>query len=157
MISEKLIIDSSGSKNLSVNDIILCEVKMNYAMKDQNPVDNVHCFTRWNISRIYIVCILLYLTFKYKKNYKLESFVIQKENVSLLIPDQFSEVYARIYVKDSEKLLPAQEAFRKFLMVINCSPSPAHSLPGISEATNAEPKKDFIPSKKRKIDFDQDS
>jgi hypothetical protein len=53
------------------------------AMKEKNPVDHVRFFTRWD---------------------QTESFLIPKKNVSLLIPEQFSEYYIRIFVRDSSKV-----------------------------------------------------
>jgi len=81
---------------------------MNYAMKDKNPVDKVRFYTKYELS---------------------ESVTIPKEQVSLLIPEQFSEHYIRIFVKNPEKIHEAQKVFRKFLDAHNFKPSPAHSLP----------------------------
>lgn len=135
--------------DITENDIILCEVKMNYALKDKNPVDEVHFFTRYATDSL--LSKNTFLFFHLTNFFNLESFPIQKENVSLLIPDQFSEVYWRVYVRNSDKLVPVQEAFRKFLKEVNCTPSPAHSLP--KEMSEEFKKSSAL--KKRKITFEQ--
>mmetsp|Transcript_4202 Transcript_4202/g.5198 ORF Transcript_4202/g.5198 Transcript_4202/m.5198 type:complete len:87 (+) Transcript_4202:1113-1373(+) len=62
-------------------------------MKDANPVDNVHFFAQWTDR---------------------EHFSIPKQRVSLLIPDDFSEQYIRVYCRDPEKVLDVQVAFRQY-------------------------------------------
>jgi len=94
--------------DINEEDFIVDFTTMNYAMKEKNPVDNVHFYTRWNGS---------------------DSFLIPKKNVSLLIPDQFSERYIRIFATDTNKTKEIQDSFRKLLRSMNCSPGPAHSLP----------------------------
>ena len=56
-------------------------------------MDNVHFFDNWNSS---------------------ESFSIPKERVSLLIPDEFSERYIRVYVKDASQVPDVMFAFREY-------------------------------------------
>lgn len=65
-------------------------------MKDSNPVDNVHFFAQWTDTK---------------------SFSIPKKRVSLLIPDDFSEQYIRIYCRDSEKILDLQHAFKQYAKI----------------------------------------
>ena len=50
-------------------------------MKDKNPVNNVKFFANWEDT---------------------QSFTIPKERVSMLIPDEFSEKYIRIYCRDPD-------------------------------------------------------
>jgi hypothetical protein len=72
----------------------VCLVGVGLALRDQNPVDNVHFFKKSDVNT---------------------SFKIPKDNVSLLIPDQFSEQYYRIYCRNPEKTEPAKIAFRNYL------------------------------------------
>ena len=48
-------------------------------MKDKNPVENVRFFANWEDTK---------------------AFTIPKQRVSMLIPDEFSERYLRIYCRD---------------------------------------------------------
>lgn len=84
----------SQGKCLRPHEIFLKKSVLNYAMKERNPVDNCHFFAQPS---------------------KSESFSIKKENVSLMIPDQFTETYLRIYVKNPEDVEVARESFRKCL------------------------------------------
>jgi len=102
---------------LHENDIIIDQLQLNYAMKDKNPVDNVHFFTKWGSS---------------------DAFTLRKEEVSLLIPSQFSERYLRVFCRDPEKAPEIQEAYRLCLSQRNITPSPAFSLP---PSPNKLPKK----------------
>lgn len=77
-------------------------------MKESNPVDNCHFFTNWDQTK---------------------SVTIPKKDVSLLIPEQFSETYLRLYAKDPQDQEKAQQAFRNFLEnKTSLKPSPAFTL-----------------------------
>lgn len=91
-ITERDIIACGSS--LLERDIILNVHTLNYAMKERNPVDNVRFFNKWS---------------------EKEAFPIDKKNVSLLIPDQFSERYIRIFTRDASKTEEAHSVFMKFL------------------------------------------
>jgi deoxynucleoside triphosphate triphosphohydrolase SAMHD1 len=88
------------------------KLRMNFAMRDSNPVDNVRFFSRWNAA---------------------ESFTIEKEKVSLLIPQNFSERYLRIFCTEPELAPSVQQAFRSMIdrdfRFSHVSASQAHSLP----------------------------
>lgn len=45
----------------------------------------------------------------------IESFTVPKEEVSLLIPSQFSEIYLRVYVKQEKHVKGTKSAFQKFI------------------------------------------
>jgi hypothetical protein len=62
--------------NVRPEDIVIGHAKFNYGMKDKNPVDAVHFFSRWEDN---------------------DSFSIPKEKVSGLIPNVFSERFLRVY------------------------------------------------------------
>jgi len=79
----------TAGSSLKEEDIILHQFSLNYAMKDQNPVDNVHFFSS-NVD---------------------DPFSIPKHEVSLLIPDQFQESSIRVFVRDKSKLHEAKETF----------------------------------------------
>jgi len=55
-------------------------------------------------------------------------FLYQDKNVSLLIPDNFSEKYVRLFVRNPNKTKEAQSAFRKFMQKMEIPPSPVHLL-----------------------------
>jgi len=93
-ISERVIVDyKHPSSTLEEKDILVHKLTLNYAMKDKNPVDNVHF---------------------YANEADTCSFSIPKERVSLLIPDEFAERYIRVYCKDPEKVPDVQFAFQQY-------------------------------------------
>jgi HD superfamily phosphohydrolase len=80
----------------------------NYALKDRNPVDSVHFFSKWDDTK---------------------SFRLEKEKVSLLIPDTFSERYLRVFVTDPMQTSLAQLSFRQLLKKIgDATPGPQHTI-----------------------------
>jgi len=79
---------------LKEEDIIVDTHVNNYAMKDQNPIDNIHWFTKWD---------------------QTESFSMPQQEISLLAPSTFSEKYVRIYCRDRTKLPIAQKSWRNYL------------------------------------------
>nr|WCZ58536.1 dNTP triphosphohydrolase SAMHD1 [Andalucia godoyi] len=80
---------------LTPEDLIVHNLKIDYAMKDRNPVDSIHFFSD---------------PFENRK-----SISIPKHKVSSLIPDQFQERYVRVYCRDPAKKAAAQRAFHNFL------------------------------------------
>ena len=96
---------------IDTQSVLLDSFTCNYAMKDKNPVDGVHFFSKWDDT---------------------SSFPIEKEKVSLLIPNTFSERYLRIYCKQSHQVSVAQKSFRAALQSLgkdSPSPGPAHFIP----------------------------
>lgn len=93
LFTEKNIVTNS---NLTMDDFILTDVTLNYAMKEKNPIDNVHFYDKFGDQK--------------KK--------ILKKDVSLLIPENFSEYYVRIYVKDKSKFEMAHDVFNKLIKVL---------------------------------------
>jgi HD superfamily phosphohydrolase len=81
LTAEVLLSFAPAGCQLTVSDLIVDHMSINYALKDRNPVDNVHFFTSDHPHR---------------------KFKIPKEQVSNLIPDQFLERYIRIYLRDPE-------------------------------------------------------
>lgn len=75
-------------------NIVVSVSECNYAMKSRNPVDNVNFYNKWDYET---------------------KFNIQKEKVSLLIPDRFSELYIRVYTKAPEEANEIQKAFRRIV------------------------------------------
>lgn len=96
-------------KNLKENGSTLCEsdvtidvVKLNYGMKDKNPIDEVRF---------------------YKKDNPDEATKIYKREVSFLLPDTFEEHQIRFYCKttEAEKLQKAREALDDWCKEQKCS------------------------------------
>jgi len=84
--------------DLRPEDIIVQNMRANYAMKEKNPVDNVLFFRNWE-----------------DKN----PVHIPREHVSYLIPDVFEEHTVRLYSKSSDPLV-MQAAKKAFQMAIQC-------------------------------------
>lgn len=86
---------------LSASDLHTQNLRINYAMKDKNPVDSVHFF---------------------HKHHRDISFRIPKEKVSHVIPQHFQERILRVFLKDvtEEKMNMAQETVRYFLEQNRC-------------------------------------
>ncbi len=70
---------ASAEAKLTADDLIVHNLKINYAMRDKNPVDNVSFFQDWNDT---------------------ESRKIPRNKVSSLIPEQFEERYLRVFLRD---------------------------------------------------------
>jgi len=84
-----------GDGQLLPGDIIIHNMKINYALQDRNPVD--HClFYRFG-------------------NDSEKPFHIAKDQVSYLIPDKFIERYIRVFVRDPRKLESAYKAFQNWV------------------------------------------
>jgi len=66
-------------------DIIVDWLRINYAMQDRNPVDNIRFYSRYN---------------------DFKSFQIPRSKVSFLIPEQYEELAVRIFTRDPDKVLP---------------------------------------------------
>ncbi|XP_024415406.1 deoxynucleoside triphosphate triphosphohydrolase SAMHD1 [Desmodus rotundus] len=80
---------------LNAEDIIVDVVDMDYGMKDKNPIDHVHFYSKTDYSQA-------------KK--------ITKNEVSCLLPDRFAEQQVRVYCKktDEKSLHAAQQNFIKW-------------------------------------------
>jgi HD superfamily phosphohydrolase len=107
---------------LRVEDIIVDTHVNNYAMKHQNPIDNIHWFTKWD---------------------QTESFSMSQKDISLLAPSTFSEKYIRIYCKERSKVASAQKAWRNYLKITGkASASPQHLFPesGIKDVDTVKKK-----------------
>ncbi|KAI8089448.1 uncharacterized protein BX664DRAFT_297172 [Halteromyces radiatus] len=91
---QEIVSHQSTNDNLVVDDVIVSKGKINYAMQDQNPVDSIRFFSKFNDN---------------------ESFTIPKHHVSYMIPTQFQEVVIRIYTRNPTKVQAIQQAFRKTL------------------------------------------
>lgn len=99
MTTELLVSFAPAGCGLQLEDVLIDNMSINYALKEKNPVDGVHFFTSDRPDR---------------------KFKIPKEQVSNLIPDQFLERYIRIYLRDPddvEKFDGAKAAVRQYLRV----------------------------------------
>jgi len=103
-ITEADIITSAG--NLKETDIIVDQYILNYAMKDKNPVDHVKFYDP-------------------SPQHINEPYTIQKESVSLMIPNKFQEKYLRVYCKKQEHLKETRQAFWKYLEQFGMKPTTA--------------------------------
>ncbi|KAJ8659933.1 hypothetical protein O0I10_004159 [Lichtheimia ornata] len=99
----------STNDNLQEDEIVVAWGKVNYAMKDRNPVDSIRFFSKFNDN---------------------ESFTIPKQQVSFMIPSQFEEVVIRVFTRNPQKTPAIQKAFRKLLKQI----VPSDALPEPSAA-----------------------
>ncbi|EDR41102.1 HD phosphohydrolase domain-containing protein [Dictyostelium discoideum AX4] len=89
------------------SDIIVQNLKLNYAFKDKDPVQSTRFYTRYDST---------------------QSFTIKKEETSHLIPNQFQEERIRIFCRSKEKCEQVQTAFRKLLKNHNLSPNPSFTV-----------------------------
>lgn len=117
--SQRFLSTRNGSNGLFQADptllgpLLPSELRMNaftcnYALKDRNPVDHVHFFSKWDDTT---------------------SFKLEKEQVSLLIPGTFSERYLRVFVTDPMKTTLAQLSFRRITGGIgDATPGPQYTL-----------------------------
>ncbi|KAI9278654.1 HD phosphohydrolase domain-containing protein [Phascolomyces articulosus] len=109
----EIISHQSTGDNLTEEDVIVKWIKINYAMKDRNPVDSIRFYSKFNDH---------------------ESFTIPKQQVSYMIPQQFEEVIVRVFTRDPQKVTAIQKAFRRLLKRIvpiesNAEPNAALTLP----------------------------
>lgn len=86
--------DASSTPRLTEDDIILDWLVLTYAMKDRNPVDNIKFFNKYKPDEVY---------------------TINRDQVSLLIPEQYDECTLRIFTKMRSNSQNAQKAFRNFM------------------------------------------
>ncbi|GAQ87196.1 hypothetical protein KFL_003380010 [Klebsormidium nitens] len=93
------------------DDIAVANVKINYALGDKNPVDNVHFFDRFDST---------------------EKYLMLKHKVSHLLPEVFEEHIVKVYAKDPAKADKVREAFEEYQR---------HSYDGAVHSTPAKPKK----------------
>ena len=84
----------SPQDRLVPEDLIVADIKINYAMKDENPVNHIGFFRSWHDKH---------------------SFHIPSHKVSLLIPDQYEERMIRLFCRHKSKVQAAQSAFRQFI------------------------------------------
>ncbi|KAI7876669.1 HD phosphohydrolase domain-containing protein [Lichtheimia hyalospora FSU 10163] len=99
----------STNDNIKEDEVVVAWGRINYAMKDRNPVDSIRFFSKFNDN---------------------ESFTIPKQQVSYMIPSQFEEVVIRVFTRNPQKTPAIQKAFRKLLKQI----VPSDSLPEPSAA-----------------------
>jgi HD superfamily phosphohydrolase len=95
-ITEQEISTHQGIGNvLRPEDLLVQNLRIDYAMKERNPVDHIHFYADPQTTN--------------------KSFLIPKHKVSSLIPEQFQERYVRLYCRDPAKRVAAQQAFHNFI------------------------------------------
>uniref|UniRef100_A0A6B2L412 HD/PDEase domain-containing protein n=1 Tax=Arcella intermedia TaxID=1963864 RepID=A0A6B2L412_9EUKA len=105
---------SDGLESLSEDDVIVDTHINNYALKDKNPIDSIHWFSKWEGN---------------------ESFSLSQKDISLLAPSTFSEKYIRIYCRQKDKIAATQNAWRNYLRKTNQNiASPEHLYKGRFES-----------------------
>lgn len=80
---------------LKPEDVIVQNLKIDYAMKERNPVDNIHFYR--------------------DPRQTTKALSIPKHKVSSLIPDQFQEKFVRVFARDFQKKNAVSRAFQRFL------------------------------------------
>lgn len=107
--------DNAG---LVERDIIVDFTKINYSMKESNPVDSIRFFSKFNDQGNFFI---------YKKKpcasvdsffyiyILVESFNISKQKVSYMIPSKFQDINIRIFTRTPSKMKAIQKAFRRLL------------------------------------------
>ena len=88
---------NSVSSNFNPDDVIVEILKVNYAMKDKNPVDSIKFYS------------------KYDGATSLSASSISREKISALIPDHYEDTVCRVFSKNPETTQQIQEAFRSYL------------------------------------------
>ncbi|XP_060772802.1 deoxynucleoside triphosphate triphosphohydrolase SAMHD1-like isoform X2 [Neoarius graeffei] len=86
---------------LKHEDFIVNVFAIDYGMKDKNPMDNVYF---------------------YRKTDPTEAIEIPKEEVSILLPETFSEKRIRVYCKQPDKLEAAKKYFEQWCKKKNLTP-----------------------------------
>ncbi|XP_060772872.1 deoxynucleoside triphosphate triphosphohydrolase SAMHD1-like isoform X2 [Neoarius graeffei] len=86
---------------LTCEDFIVNVFAIDYGMKDKNPMDNVYF---------------------YRKTDPTKAIEIPKEEVSILLPETFSEKRIRVYCKQPDKLEAAKKYFEQWCKKKNLTP-----------------------------------
>ena len=88
--------NKANGVELRPDDIVIHNMKIDWAMKDKNPVDSVYFFQNYRDSAVG------------------DKFHIPKEKVSTILPDVFQERKVRLFVKDLNKFDAASIAFEEY-------------------------------------------
>ena len=88
----------SSENILQLSDFHIAKSTNNFGFRDKNPVDCVNFYNKKDISGIDIWLQALVLCIK------IVSFHVKKNEISLLLPEKFSETIIRIYTTDSKKV-----------------------------------------------------
>lgn len=113
------------------------------AMEDKNPVDNVHFFSKKQPEGSFTYFLVL-CCYDLMACY-LVSFGLAKRQVSMLLPEVFSEQIIRVFCRKREKEALAETAFNKFLeqrdylrtgrISLPSTPGPSPTKPGFEGIT----------------------
>jgi len=98
---------ASEGNGITVDDVIVQNLKLNYAFKDKDPVEHTHFYTRYDDS---------------------SKIKIRKEHASHLIPNTFQEERIRVFCRSKDKCGQVQEAFRKVLKKYSITPNPSFTV-----------------------------
>jgi len=93
-VADIITCQSHDGINLTEDDIVIDTHFNNYALNDQNPIDNIKWFTKWD---------------------QTESISMSQKDISLLAPSTFSEKYVRIYCRNRNKFPTVQTAWENYV------------------------------------------
>ncbi|KAI9002319.1 hypothetical protein BC832DRAFT_593626 [Gaertneriomyces semiglobifer] len=96
--ADAIVACQEAEDHLIADDVIVEWLKLGYAMKDRNPVDNIGFFSKWHPD---------------------VKFHVPKEHVSSFIPNDFEEITLRVYARNNDKRQRIQQAFRKLVKQMN--------------------------------------
>jgi len=102
-------INDGTDRSLNLSDIRIVTATNTFGLKDKNPVESVRFYNKNNIKSIFEIFLNVV------NSSLLESFLIDKEQVSLLLPSKFSERFIRAYTPDANKV----PLIQIFLLKIN--------------------------------------
>jgi len=94
LLSARDLLPYAREGNVTADDLILQQLRVNYALKDRNPVDSVHF---------------------YESTHNTRRMVIPREQVALILPSQFSEMFLRLFVRDRTRAGPVRAMWSCFL------------------------------------------
>lgn len=93
-IASKIVGHQVDGMEFDQDDVIVEILKVNYAMKDKNPVDSIKFYSKYDCE---------------------SASPISREKISALIPDFYQDTVCRVFSKNPEKVKAIQEAFRAYL------------------------------------------
>jgi len=80
--------------DLQEEDLIVDFLRINYAMKDNNPVDRIKFYSRYN---------------------DYDAFTVDRSKISFIIPETFEETILRVFARNTDKMALIQITFRNFV------------------------------------------
>ncbi|CAG8447978.1 353_t:CDS:10 [Acaulospora morrowiae] len=91
----EIVSHQTGDDPISVEDVIVDRVKMNYGKGNQNPLDSVKFYGKYS-----------------KDN---DAFCIESSEVAYLVPEKYEEEIVRVFSRDPEKVRLTEDTYRNCL------------------------------------------